>query len=140
MKSESELTQELLPTIKRTLYGSEVFKISDKFTSGIPDVSVNWLVCYWLEIKATETPKLEYHKHWGRQLLVATRLERTMKRCFFVVYFEMDSEKSVAIYPPHQVRLDLSLGTPLATFRGHDHQAVATFLQYFNGYKMERFK
>ena len=129
MKSESALTRLLIPALAYAMPGAEVLKHSDRFTFGIPDVSVNWRDTCWLEVKATETARLERHKYLGRQLLLCRRLERATGKCWFVVYRETAGVQSVGLWRPTQVLDDGRLGDCAEDFLGFDHASVAQFVK-----------
>jgi hypothetical protein len=129
MKSESALTSPLMKALDTAMVGSENFKISDRFTFGIPDVAVNWINTVWLEIKATETERLEHHKYWQKQLITCRRLERATHRCWFVVYREMQGVKETIIIRPREVFDDRRLGLAEEVFVGFNHKAVAEFVK-----------
>jgi len=136
MKSESALTSMLMKALDVAMPGSENFKTNDRFTFGIPDISVNWISTAWLEIKATETDRIENHLYWQKQLITCRRLERAMYRCWFVVYGEIKGVKSVSIYKPCEVFDDRCLGLPEAAFDGFNHKGVAQFVK--SSLQMER--
>jgi hypothetical protein len=129
MKSESELTRPLLKALETAMLGSVVTKHSDRFTFGIPDISIDWINTAWLEVKATEGEKIEHHKNWGRQLIDCRRRERATHRCWFVVYRQILGVKSIVIIRPREVFEDRRLGLADLEIPGHDHGAVAAFVR-----------
>ena len=129
MKSESALTGPLIRALDAAMSGAEIFKHSERYTFGIPDISVNWINTAWLEIKATETERLEHHKYWEKQLITCRRLERATQRCWFVVYREMCGVRSTMIITPHEVFDDRHLGLPAWDSVGFDHKGVAEFVK-----------
>jgi hypothetical protein len=129
VKSESALTSPLIKALDAAMLGAEVIKHNDRFTFGIPDISVNWQSTAWLEIKATETERLEHHKYWQKQLITCRRLERATHRCWFVVYREMQGIKETIIIRPREVFDDRRLGLAEEVFVGFNHKAVAEFVK-----------
>lgn len=129
MKSESELTRPLMKKLAIAMPGAEIFKTSDRFTAGIPDISIDWRGHVWLEIKATETERLEHHKNWGLQLLTCQRLERAAQSCWFVIYREIRGLKEVLVLQPREVFEDRHLGVAVWGSAGFNHVGVAQFVK-----------
>ena len=129
MKSEGELTRPLLKALETAMPGSVVTKHSDRFTFGIPDISIDWINTAWLEVKATEGDKIEYHRYWEKQLLDCRHRERATHRCWFVVYKQVRGMKSIVVIRPREVFEDRRLGLPELDIDGHDHVAVAEFVR-----------
>lgn len=68
--TEGQLTRELIKVIERTMLSAVVLKHAERFTSGIPDMSVTWHgVTSWWECK--RTPGFTLH---GLQTLTCRRL------------------------------------------------------------------
>lgn len=129
MKSEGELTRPLLVALCNAMLGSVVTKHSDRFTFGIPDISIDWINTVWLEVKATETERIEHHKYWEKQLIDCRHRERATHKCWFVVYRQIKGVKSIVIIRPREVFEDRRLGLADLEIVGHDHAAVAAFVR-----------
>ena len=131
MHSETALTHPLKQALQSAMPQSQVFKLSDRTTVGIPDLSVNWGGTIWLEVKATESERLEYHRNWIKQLRSCRRLELVANNCYFVVYQEVHGRCSVSLVKPSQIGEDLSIGHRAAMFvdKPFNHAAVATFVK-----------
>ena len=127
MKAETELSSELAKRLTNDLTGSVVFKISDHFTPGVPDLAVNWIHTTWLEVKATADGKIRWHRSWGKQLLTARRLERATLRCWFIIYEQVRDTKRTVIARPRDVQQDLTY-VPLEEAPGHDHTFIRDFI------------
>lgn len=81
--TEAKFTKRLITEIKKEMPGAVVFKHADKFTVGVPDMSVSWGgVTTWWEIKVfknagdktIEQLMVKSNKLWMRQALVLSSL------------------------------------------------------------------
>lgn len=125
MKTEAQQTRPLILALKEAMPGATIFKHADRFTSAIPDISVNWVQTAWLEVKVAERDRIRWHKNWGVQLYTCRRLASNTGLCWFVIY----SETSVGLYVPSEVGENCYFGPPIASFTGPDHAAIAHEVQ-----------
>ena len=63
--TESTLTQQLIKRVKMDLHGAVVLKHADRFTSGVPDLSITWHgKTSWWEVKYAnprfESPSIQH--------------------------------------------------------------------------------
>lgn len=107
---ETQFTGHLAKTLREKLFGCVVFKHTDDFTSGVPDLSVTWGgATIWLEAK------IQSHSSVGSrisgkllQLETMRRLERCSSLAFYVV---LDPETNfVYLYSPDEVHDTGALG------------------------------
>lgn len=137
MLSERRLTDALLPALQGEMPQAVILKHADRFRSGVPDISVDFVTTGWLEVKATEREEsLETMK--GIQLLTARKIYNVTHRCWFVVYKEFKTPrevagflttKEVAVYTPRQVSIEGYLKLSEARFAGFDHSRVAAWIR-----------
>lgn len=94
--TERTLTTKLMATLKRGLRGTLILKHSDRWTNGIPDLSVSYLgSTFWFEIKFLRRGRKLTEIIDGTQTLVCHQLENTTGRCWFVVYEEHPKRTSI---------------------------------------------
>lgn len=86
MKNEKEPKAKLVKFLRERLENSAIFRHEDKFTAGIPDISVTHNgFTLWMEVKHV-TPKKPF-KSSGLQKHTARQLEKYGK-CVFVIFEE----------------------------------------------------
>lgn len=90
MKNETEYSGELVKALKSVMPNSVIFKHTDMYTSGIPDISATWLRCTsWIEVKVAVGGKIKSQKK-RLQLETCKSLER-VGICLYVVYTELNT-------------------------------------------------
>jgi hypothetical protein len=129
VKSEGALSSALLSAARLRLPGVVAFKHADRFTSGVPDISLSWGRTAWLETKATDAPRIRLHKNWGLQLLTAQRLERATGLCWFVVFSERADGRLTRIVRPRDMKITGDWSESVAAFPGYDHEGVIEFIK-----------
>lgn len=81
--TESSLTRQLIAVIEQQMSGAVVLKHADRYTSGIPDMSVTWRgVTTWWECKHAK-PRF---KSQGLQELIAARLAMHSAGCRYIIF------------------------------------------------------
>lgn len=104
--TERYVTERLMEQFKQ-LPEWEVIKHADKFTSGIPDMSVSGNGrTSWLELKLLKRGELAVNAVEPAQRITCCRLERaTGGRCWVIVYRASRWEDSTTIYRPSQLNV-----------------------------------
>lgn len=136
--TEASVTQGLLSHLKQALPGAVIFKLSDRLTKGVPDISVAWNgYTTWLEVKLLRRGEsLESRLLDPGDSLQRVRMKQLHQqsggRAWYVVYDSRDTRrKRVAIYAPHAVDREESLefDNCTALVNGFDHQAVVRLIE-----------
>ena len=122
--TEGELTSECLKLLRAELIGYVILKLSDRFTSGVPDVSIDGCLRHmWLEFKTGDRVKWENEL----QRLTCMRLERAGS-CWIVMYEEVRMIRRTCIIRPSFV-MESGKFTPHAFKVGFDHTFVLDFVK-----------
>ena len=121
--NESTIKSALVKTLRLALPGFVVIRHEDRFTAGVPDISVtgHGLTSWW-EVKFAN-PRLHSR---DVQRLTALRLA-SAGVCFYVVYQLEDDMRRVAVVHPHWIEDWESHVAWGATIFAHQH--VATFVR-----------
>lgn len=137
--NEATLKQGLVKEIKRTIPNVVVFRHEDKFTAGIPDLSVSYLrgetarpFTHWLEVKYCVNKDHSVRSR-GIQMLQFHQLDRVAVFNYVVydattggTYILLSSQ--IVPYKPGYGRI-ASDGVAAAQWSaGYDHKRVANFL------------
>lgn len=121
--TEATLTSALTKTIRGYLVGSVVFKHADRFTAGVPDLSVTWMHrTAWVEVKLISAIGI---LSTGIQRHTLMTLAKTSQFVWYVLYVAYP--KTTVIVRPEG--LDSWRIMDSARFEGHDHRKVAEFLE-----------
>lgn len=116
MLSEAKLVAALMKALGPELPGYVIIKHHDTITAGVPDLSVTGRGrTTWLEVKYAN-PKIYFR---GAQSELMKKLYASGS-AFYVVYRE--NPDAVEIVAPS------NLEHPILTAAGHDHRAVAAFI------------
>lgn len=134
--NESELKTKLMAAMEVAMPGVVVIRHEDKYTSGIPDISVSWnRQTIWLEVKHV-TPRKPF-KSRSDQIVMCCKLAR-QGQCWYVIYHEKtDWIKKTLIVQPDDVktwkrddRLEFeNLGIYNGVFGSFDHRFIARFVK-----------
>jgi hypothetical protein len=131
--TEASVTQDLLKHLKAALPGAVVFKISDRFTTGIPDICVNWKGhTTWLEIKLLKKGgRLETCSPALQQLTMRNLHRESQGGAWYVVYDARGRQKAVTIYEPRALTVTEDVTYPFVHLRstGFDHASVVDFVR-----------
>lgn len=87
---ERDYSVKVMTTAQKALRGSEVIKHSDRFTAGVPDISISWIgFTNWIEDKVIRGKQTLRSVIGPDQILQCTRLATaTDGRCWIVVFDE----------------------------------------------------
>jgi hypothetical protein len=123
--TEHKPMRDLLKTYRTESPGSVVIKHADRFTFGVPDMTVteNWMTSWW-EVKHAD-PDFESQ---GIQELMALRLYTAGRNCHYIIYDE--NPKSVLIVRPPDIK-DWKTKS-IAETLGHDHKWVVNFIKDYH--------
>jgi hypothetical protein len=131
--TEASVTQDLLKHLKAALPGAVIFKLSDRFTTGIPDICVNWKGhTTWLEIKLLKKGcRLETCSPALQRLTMVKLHQQTQGRAWYVIYDACGKQKAVNIYDPAALTVteDEAYQHVHLTSTGFDHVSVADFVR-----------
>lgn len=107
MKTERKLSVDLMAECRRQLRGSKVVKHSDRFTTGVPDITVSWLgITAWLEDKYLRKGEKLKDIIGSDQLVFCHELSTTtMGKCAIVIYEE--HPKRTTIWIPRRLGMSL---------------------------------
>lgn len=120
-RREANLKQSLVEALRQHLRGAVVIRHEDRFTSGIPDVSVTLLgLTSWWECKHA-CPSIDSR---GIQELTALRLA-VAGYCRYLVWEEKKDVKRTMILHPNQ----LAGMVPEAFCAGFDHRWVVEYVR-----------
>lgn len=100
MKKERSLSVDLMAELRRQHRGSKIFKHSDRFTRGVPDISISWLGgTYWLEDKFRRKGQTLKQIMQKRDQLVSCHelSTSTSGRCWYVIYDEYPKRTTIWI-------------------------------------------
>ncbi len=120
--NEGDLKDTLVRTLRQTMVGAAIFRHEDKFTAGIPDISVNWRgFTTWIEVKYLNPDFI------GKEIqyVTALKLEREA-RCLYALYVQRRGERRTVVVKPSELKRTLEPGVQF-TFDplGFDHRYVA---------------
>lgn len=120
---ESKLKGALCDVARQTLKSFVIIRHEDRFTHGIPDISIDGnKTCTWLEVKYANPG----FKTKGIQELTMLRLALA-SHAYFVVYWERNKEKRTYIVDPCDIGKDMN---SWERFRdGFNHQWVVEFIK-----------
>lgn len=94
--NEKTLTEALICSTKQILAGSEVVKLSDKATIGIPDLCVNWGgATWWVEVKYLRKGHTLEREWKPIQRHFLMRLQQTTGKGLLFVYSDQDGERGI---------------------------------------------
>lgn len=154
MNNERSLTDRLMETLEAGLPKSRVIKHSDRFTSGIPDVSCSWRhATSWLEIKRLKPTEIVFDQLDPDQLVECFKLQRACDRAWVIAYQQprrgsnddgatliyspkflmqhKDSRNGLLLHPDH-VDTDVDVRKlweqGVLHFRGYNHESVMTLI------------
>lgn len=117
--TEGSLTRDLMKTIEQVMLSAVVLKHADRFTSGIPDLTVTWRgVTSWWECKHTP------FKRKGLQTLTAQRLA-AHGICRYIIF---DAKRTRIVHPNN---LDTWRDAALSC-NGYDLEWVARQMKSFH--------
>lgn len=96
--TERSVNESLIKVLRQELLGCVIIKHADRFTAGVPDMSVSWGgATTWLELKLLRTGTVLGQLPQA-QLVMCAKLEMATNRCWIVVY-DM-KQKLTLIYRP----------------------------------------
>jgi hypothetical protein len=125
IKSETEVKGKLVKYLKQELRNAVIFRHEDKYSAGIPDISLtdNGFTL-WIEVKHV-TPKKPF-KSTGLQTHTAQRLENR-GRCVFVIFEETKEEHqlTVIMFPKFIDKFN----TGKMIIQGFDFQFILDFIK-----------
>lgn len=126
--TEQTLKGKLVETGRKQCPGFVWLAIQDRFTTGIPDLSVSGLgYGSWWEVKYAD-PKFDSS---GAQELMMLRLEGAIGHVFYIIYVDDDvvqgyPKKHVRILSPRQLKDWKTTSTFIVP--GFNHAAVVEFI------------
>jgi hypothetical protein len=133
--TEASVTQDLLKHLKAALPGAVIFKIADRFTTGIPDICVN---CkgrtIWLEVKLLKKGSYFMTCSPALQQLTMARLHGQVQgRAWYVIYDARGRQKAVTVYAPAALAMseDEAYQHVHLASTGFDHASVADFVRSY---------
>lgn len=126
--TEAELKDELVKVLRYELMGAIVFRHEDKYTAGIPDISVTYRnYTLWIEVKYANPIILRR----GLQTLTCVRLANQGHAR--VVIYEMDDtgeKRTIITHPRNVMRGTVGEGSPdECMITGFNHQFVVKFIR-----------
>src|SRR5436190_24188333 len=131
--TEASVTQDLLRHLKDVLRGAVVFKICDRFTTGIPDICVTYKGrVTWLEVKLLKKgSRLETCSPALQRLTMRNLHRESQGRAWYVVYDARGRQKAVSVYNPEVLTATEDEADPHAHLisTGFDHVSVADFVR-----------
>lgn len=119
--TEAKLSSACLKRLKNHLENSVIFKHNDSFTSGIPDASITWKICLWLEFKFGNRPK------WQNELQRLTAIRLAVAGECWVIFYQMEP-KLTHIIQPKNIQMDGAF-VPHLTSNGWNHIFVIQFIR-----------
>lgn len=133
VENEASLKGKLVELIKKELHGSVVFRHEDRFTAGVPDISITWEnYTTWLEVKHMK-PKF---KSRGIQSVTTLQLALTSHKCWYLLYIEDKGNKRTMIVHPRVLIKDAyNIIGEMA--EGFNHKFVVDFVRHTHRRKDE---
>lgn len=117
--TEATLKSALVKAIEDVMPGAEVFRLEDRFTAGVPDISNTWRKwTSWLEVKFAD-PSL--HRSRAIQQLTMRRLAKHAYARYVIYEVRGDSKRTFIVHPD---QLDAWRDSSIV-FLGFDHRGVA---------------
>ena len=129
--TESELKDDLVRYLRYELKGAIIFRHEDKYTAGIPDMSITYrCVTIWMEIKYAN-PTIHQR---GLQTLTCVRLAN-QSLAWIVIYEEKGgAKKTIITHPRNVMQGTVAENTPdECMVPGFDHKLVAEFIRRICG-------
>lgn len=137
--NEATLKQALVKRIKTIIPNAVVFRHEDKFTAGIPDLSVSFIrhgspFTHWIEVKYCVNKDHSVRSR-GVQMLQFHQLGRVAVFNYVVYHEPLDCtfillSSQIGHYKPGYGRILMDSVNDLQRSAGYDHTRVTNFLLY----------
>jgi hypothetical protein len=127
--NESKLRSALTKILTHELPLAKILRHEDKYTAGIPDLSVTWRgYTIWLEVKYAN-PVLRRGKEIQQY---TTNWLMQQGLCWYVIYYETIMGRQVMLLDPKYIKEKDWVVQGEGVVSGFDHRAVANFIRRYH--------